>query len=140
MLRSIQAQDHMTKNPVTVKADTPIFEAIQKLLDRSISGATVVDDENRVIGVISEMDCLQAILSGVYHGDAGGKVSEIMSTEVETGDPDAGVLAIAQQLIDGHRRRLPVVRNGKFVGQYSCRSILRAVIEFAGKPQAPQGH
>ena len=140
MLRSIQAQDHMTVNPVTVRGDTPIFEAIQKLLDRSISGATVVDDAGQVIGVISEMDCLKAILSGVYHGDAGGTVAEIMSTEIEFGDPDAGVLEIAKQLIAGHRRRLPVVRNGQFEGQYSCRSILRAVVEYAGKPEAPQGH
>ena len=135
MLRSIQASDHMTQSPVTVQSDTPIFIAIQKLLDRSISGATVVDKDQRVIGVISEMDCLKAVLSGIYHGEAGGTVGEIMSTQVETGDPDASVLSIAEQLIKGHRRRLPVVRNGKFVGQYSCRSILRAVIEFAGKPQ-----
>ncbi len=134
MATSIQAQDHMTLQPVTVKADTPIFAAIQLLLDRSISGATVIDDEDRVIGVISEMDCLKAILSGVYHGEVGGKVSEIMTREVELGDPNAGILEIAQQLIAGHRRRIPVVRDGKFVGQYSCRSILRAVVQQADTP------
>ncbi len=134
MATSIQAQDHMTLQPVTVKADTPIFAAIQLLLDRSISGATVIDDEDRVIGVIPEMDCLKAILSGVYHGEVGGKVSEIMTREVELGDPNAGILEIAQQLIAGHRRRIPVVRDGKFVGQYSCRSILRAVVQQADTP------
>ncbi len=134
MATSIQTQDHMTLQPVTVKADTPIFAAIQLLLDRSISGATVIDDEDRVIGVISEMDCLKAILSGVYHGEVGGKVSEIMTREVELGDPNAGILEIAQQLIAGHRRRIPVVRDGKFVGQYSCRSILRAVVQQADTP------
>ena len=132
MLRSIKAEDHMTVAPVTVKAETPIFSAIQALLDRSISGATVIDDENNVIGVISEMDCLKAVLSGIYHAEAGGTVGDIMTKTVEAGDPDAGVLGIAQQLIAGNRRRLPVVKDGKFVGQYSCRSILRAVIEFAG--------
>ena len=42
----------------------------------------------------------------------------------------------AQKLIDGHRRRFPIVKEGKFVGQVSCRSILRAVMAFA-KTDAP---
>lgn len=129
MLRSIEASDHMTVSPVTVHPDTPLFEAIQALLDRSISGATVVDDDGNVVGVLSEMDCLQAILGAAYHGTCGGRVADVMTTTVETAAPDASILEIARQLIDGHRRRLPIVRNGKFVGQYSCRSILRAVVE-----------
>ena len=133
MLRSIEAKDHMTESPVTVHPDTPLFEAIQALLDRSISGATVVDDEGNVVGVISEMDCLQAILSSAYHGQSGGRVKDVMTTEVETAAPDASVLEIASQLIAGHRRRLPVVRNGKFLGQYSCRSMLRAVVQLTDK-------
>lgn len=138
MFRSVDAKDHMTKAPVTVKPSTPIFEAIEALLARKISGATVVDDDNNVVGVISEMDCLKAILSGTYHGEAGGTVAEIMTTTVETADPDAGIMAIAKQLIDGHRRRLPVTKDGKFLGQFSCRSILRAVVEFAGEPEDPK--
>lgn len=131
MLRSVEAKDHMTAAPVTLKPDTGIFEAIKALLDRKISGATVVDDEGNVVGVISEMDCLQAILAGTYHGEVGGTVSEIMTKEVETVDETISILDAAQKLIDGHRRRFPMVRNGKFVGQISCRSILRAVVEFA---------
>lgn len=131
MLRSVKANDHMTVSPVTLKPETGIFDAIKALLDRSISGATVLDDEGHVVGVISEMDCLQAILSGIYHGEAGGTVGDIMTKEVETVDEEANLLDVAQQLIDGHRRRFPVVHHGKFVGQVSCRSLLRAVIKFA---------
>lgn len=131
MLRSVEAKDHMTVAPVTLKRDTGIFEAIKALIDRSISGATVVDDDGNVVGVISEMDCLQAILSGTYHGEVGGTVGDIMTAEVESVDESISVLDAAQKLIDGHRRRFPVVKNGKFVGQISCRSILRAVIQFA---------
>ena len=138
MLRSVQSTNHMTVNPVTLKADTGIFEAIQALLDRKISGATVIDDENRVIGVISEMDCLKAVLSAAYHGEAGGTVRDIMTTDVDTIEEGADLVTVAQQLVDGHRRRFPVVKEGKFVGQLSCRSILRAVMEFAGKPEPPK--
>ena len=129
MLRSIKAKDHMTDQPVVVRPDTPIFEAIEALLDRRISGATVVDDQNNVVGVLSEMDCLKAILAGAYHGEVGGVVADVMTKEVETAGEELSIIEVAEQLIRGHRRRLPVVRDGRFVGQYSCRSILRAVIE-----------
>lgn len=134
MLRSVQSKHHMTKSPVTLKPDTSIFDAIQALLDRSISGATVVDDQGMVVGVISEMDCLKAILAGTYHGEVGGMVGDIMTKEVESIEEGTNVLEVAEQLIANHRRRFPVVKNGKFVGQFSCRSILRAVIEFAAGP------
>lgn len=136
MLRSVEAEDHMTRSPVTLSPETHIFEAIRALTERSISGATVLDDDGNVVGVISEMDCLQAVLSGTYHGEAGGTVGDIMTTEVESVEVGASVVDVAQKLIDGHRRRFPVVKEGKFVGQVSCRSILRAVTAFA-RTEAP---
>ena len=71
------------------------------------------------------------MLSGTYHGEVGGTVADIMTTEVETVEVGLSVVDVAQQLIDGHRRRFPIVKEGKFVGQVSCRSILRAVMQFA---------
>lgn len=138
MLRSVQSTKHMTVNPVTLKPESGIFEAIEAMLDRKISGATVVDDQNNVVGVISEMDCLKAILASTYHGEAGGMVKDIMTTDVETVEENANLLDVAEELIAKHRRRFPVVKDGKFVGQLSCRSILRAVIEFAGEPEPPK--
>ena len=131
MLRSVEAKDHMTVAPVTLTPETGIFEAIKALVDRSISGATVLDADGNVVGVISEMDCLRAILTGTYHGEVGGTVGDIMTKEVESVEEGVSVLDVAQKLIDGHRRRFPIVKEGKFVGQISCRSILQAVMEFA---------
>ena len=54
MLPSMKAKDHMTKNPVTLSPDTGVYEAIHALVERSISGATVLDDDGNVVGVISE--------------------------------------------------------------------------------------
>lgn len=137
MLPSMKAKDHMTVNPVTLSPTTGIFEAIQALIDRSISGATVVDDDGMVVGVVSEMDCLQAVLSGTYHGESGGTVASVMSRAVESVHEDESVMTVAKKLIDGHRRRFPVVREGRFVGQISCRSILRAVAGYASGPPTP---
>ena len=134
MLPSMKAKDHMTKNPVTLSPDTGVYEAIHALVERSISGATVVDANGMVVGIVSEMDCLESILSGAYHGEMGGTVASVMTREVECVEEGESVMTVAKKLIDGHRRRFPVVREGRFVGQISCRSILNAVSEFAAGP------
>ena len=133
MMQSTDAKDHMTVSPVTLLPSMGIFDAIQALLDRKISGATVIDEEGNVVGVLSEMDCLRGILGGTYHGDAGGTVADYMTSEVEALTEELSVLDVAQRLLDGNRRRFPVVKDGKFVGQYSCRSMLRAVLALSEK-------
>ncbi len=133
MLKKIEAKYHMTKNPVTFKADTEIFDAISVMLEKKISGATVLNEKKEVVGVISEFDCLKAILSGSYYEHAGGTVGEFMTAEVEVVDKEMDILKVAERLIKGKRRRLPIVEDGKFVGQYSIRSILNAVKDFNKK-------
>ncbi len=130
---SIDAKDHMTVAPVTLLPSTGIFDAIQALLDRKISGATVIDQDGNVVGVLSEMDCLRAILSGTYHGQVGGTVADYMTSTVETVEGELSIMDVAQRLLDGNRRRFPIVKEGKFVGQYSCRSMLNAVVELNAK-------
>lgn len=110
--------------------DTNIVTAINKMGENKISGATVIDADNNVVGVISEMDCLKAVLDGSYYGEINGTVGDYMTAEVESVSADATIIDLAQLLIENHRRRLPVVEDGKFIGQYSARSILQAIKDF----------
>jgi CBS domain-containing protein len=48
MLKSVDMQDYMLSNPVKIKADTDIFEAIHQILIYKVSGLCVVDDNNIV--------------------------------------------------------------------------------------------
>ncbi len=130
MLKSISSRDYMTERPVTFPPDTNIFTVIHELLVHKISGATVVDEEGRLLGVISQGDCLKAILDGTYHGYSNGSVAEVMTTEVDTVSPDLDLIDVARTLLTKKRGRLPVVEDGKFIGQISIRSILRAVKDY----------
>jgi CBS domain-containing protein len=100
------------------------------LLVHKISGATVIDGEDHLLGVISQGDCLKAILDGTYHGYANGSVDQVMTTEVDTVSPDLDIIDVARTLLTKKRGRLPVVEDGKFIGQISIRSILRAVKDY----------
>lgn len=134
MLRSVEGKDYMTEQPVTFTPETNIFTAIHELIVNKVSGATVIDHDKKVIGVISEVDCLKAILDASYYGNANGTVGQFMSTDVECVSPQMDIIDVAQKLITSKRRRLPAVENGKFVGQFSIRSVLKAVKDFDVPP------
>ena len=140
MLRSVRVRDYMLTKPVVVKPEADIFEAIHQILVNRISGVTVVDDHNRPVGVLSELDCLRAILWASYHEEEVGShpVKDHMSSPVETISPHEGIIEVAQSMLEHKRRRRPVVDvHGRMVGQLTCRQLLRAIKEF-GVPPDPR--
>ena len=138
MFGSIVAKDYMSIKPVTFRADTDIFEAIAVLLENKISGATVINDANEAVGVISEMDCLQAIINVGYYDQGGGYVGDFMTRNVESIDQNINIIDAAQLLLKTKRRRMPVIEDGKFKGQISARSILMAFKNFRNQDQGAE--
>lgn len=130
MFPSIKTEDCLSKNPVTFSKDTNIFDAIHILLERKVSGGTVVDEDNHVMGVISDKDCLKAILNRSYYSEVGGTVNDFMTTDVIYADLSLNIVDMGEILLKNNKRRMPVVINGKFAGQISVRSILQAVKDF----------
>jgi predicted transcriptional regulator len=132
MLKSVKVQDYMATGLVTFHPETDLFEAINSLLRYKISGAPVTNDQGELVGLISEVDCLKAILTLTYHEEeVGGCVADCMTKNVEIINYDANIIEVANIFIEKGRRRLPVIQNGKLVGQISRSDILRAVEEFA---------
>ncbi|MBP0047753.1 CBS domain-containing protein [Marinobacterium sp. AK62] len=134
MLRSVTVQDYMATNLISFSPETGLFDAIRAFQEYGISGAPVVDSEGMLVGILSELDCLRAILTQTYHEEemgSGGHVGQYMSCSVDTIPHDADLTQAARAFIDKGRRRLPVVHGSKLVGQISRRDVLRAVEEFA---------
>jgi CBS domain-containing protein len=132
-LPSVSGREFMSDHAHTVKASDNIFDAIKLLIEHKISGLSVIDEENNLIGVISEVDCLRAILDGSYYGEVGGSVSDYMTENVQSVSSEMAIIDIAKFILDNHRRRVPVVENGKLTGQFSIRSILSAMMNMEGR-------
>lgn len=128
MDRIPRAKDFMITDVVTLDPDTDVYEAIHKLLERKISGTPIVKD-GKIVGVLSEKDCLRILANGTFHELPGGPVSNYMSTPVHTIHPDADIFAVADIFLKNNFRRVPVVREHKLVGQISRRDVLRAIQE-----------
>ena len=96
MFRSIVMDDFMTTHLATAKPSMDLLSLVDLLLIQGISGAPVVDDDGKLIGMISEQDCLRAILVGTYQGDIGGRVGDFMSNPVETIQLGENIIEVAE--------------------------------------------
>jgi len=116
------ARDIMTSTVITAKEDMLVTDVLKLLLRWHISGLPIVDDENRLVGIITEHDVLNFALSGQA---ADTVASEVMTKNVVTYSPDTLAVEIINYFAAHRIRRVPVVVDGKVVGIISRRDIVR---------------
>ncbi len=134
MSKPFFVRDCMRENPAKVKADDSVHRGIELIQQNNLTGLTVVDEDNRVVGVVSELDCLRAVIGNAYNeGNASSaRIGDCMSTNVDTCGPDDDIVDVALAMLAKNQRRRPVVKDGKLVGQVSCRNILWAFGNYSG--------
>ena len=76
MLQSVNLRDYMLPNPVKVRGDDNVLDAMQVIIDNKISGVCVVDDNANLVGVLPELDCLRAVMGAVYNNSGIGVVRD----------------------------------------------------------------
>jgi CBS domain-containing protein len=130
MLHSVDLRDYMITNPVKVRENANLFDTMKIIIDNKVSGVCVINESGSLVGVLSEMDCLAAILKATYNEVGVGLVNQYMTKDVIVAHPSEGIINIAQDMLLKNQRRRPVVENGKLVGQVSCRQLLTAVKKF----------
>lgn len=143
--------DAMTRDPIVVRPETPLNEAIQTLAERRISGLPVVDEQGQLVGIISETDLMwqetgvtppayiMFLDSVIYlqnpakherelHKALGQTVGEVMSSEPISVSPEKPLKEAAQIMHEREVRRLPVVDDaGQVIGILTRGDIVRAM-------------
>ncbi|MAZ65780.1 MAG: signal transduction protein [Kangiellaceae bacterium] len=127
MLKSLLVKDYMSETLIRFKPETEVFEAADKLIEYKLTGAPVVDEHQRVIGFLSEKDCLKTILSAAYLSDHGATVRDLMMSPVKTVDPEDSIVEVAEKFFKDNCRMYPVLDEEVLVGFISRRDILRAL-------------
>lgn len=117
------ARDIMTRKVISIDPGASAQEAAQLLYSHRISGLPVVDDLDRIIGIITEADIISKV------DREGLTVRDIMSTEIIAVDEETPVNEIASMLTERRIKRVPVVCQGKVVGIVSRADIVHAVAQ-----------
>ncbi len=154
----MRAHQIMTRKLATVKADTPILEAANLMLQHHISGLPVVDEIGRLIGIVSEGDFMRRVEIGTqgprvrwldflmgagksavdFVREHGRKVGEIMTRDgLFTVTEDTPLEDLVRLMERQHVKRLPVVRGDTLVGIVTRSDLLRAVASLAREVPDP---
>ncbi|MEZ0121370.1 MAG: CBS domain-containing protein [Candidatus Reddybacter sp.] len=134
MPKSVEVREYM-RTPRTINQSATVADAVQVIIENRVSGIVVVDDAGQLVGMLSELDCMQSIVSAVYNGGTRGAeiVAEVMTKDVAVNRPSEDIITVAAEMLKNKHRRRPIVDHGKLVGQISCRQLLRAINDFGGK-------
>lgn len=124
---AILARDMMTQNLVTLSPLLDVFSAIDILLRKKISGAPVVDSHGQFLGVFSESSSMRVIVNAAYDNLPDAGLMPFVDRNAPTIAPDTQLLTICQTFLDQATRRLPVLEDGRLLGQISRRDVMRKV-------------
>ena len=141
----MKIEEIMTRDVITVAPQTPIHEAARLMVDHGVSGLPVVDEQGKLVGVLSEGDLILRQrarprvpwwrtffqdgerLAREYQKAAGTTVAEVMTNAVISVSPDLPIEAAALILDQRRIRRVPVVANGSVVGIVSRGDLVRVL-------------
>lgn len=144
----MKIKEVMIKKVITIKKGQTLIEAAQILVKNNISGAPVVDNRGRLIGMLSEKDLFRAlypdvrdILKDVHlwlgkekikhrvEAKRGILVDKLMIRKIISINPDTEILEAGSIMLTSQIHRLPVIKNKKLVGIVSRPDIFRNLLK-----------
>jgi len=129
MNRNAPISKYMATQLITFKPTDDIWHAINIIVKNKISGTPVVDNNGKLVGMLSEADCMRVMLEGTYNNQPGGmgQVKDYMAVNVTTIDIKTTLLEAAFNFAHSKYKRFPVLENNRLVGQLSRSDVLKAI-------------
>jgi CBS domain-containing protein len=139
----LAVRDLMTERPRAVAADMPLRDAARFLVRARVGGLPVVDDDGFVLGMLSERELMQHLLTAYLQGGAPRpepptgamgntrrSVRDVMTRQVLCVSPDQPLAEAASLMNNRNVDRVPVVKEGRLVGFLTRGDIVRKLIGF----------
>jgi CBS domain-containing protein len=125
------ARNHMSRSLLTVEPGLGLKAVAERMVAKDV-GAVLVIEHGRLVGILTERDILRAVAGGITDDTL---VSDWMTRDPETMEPDETTRQAAVLMIHGGFRHMPIVDGDEVVGMLSIRDLMRIVLEDA----APRG-
>lgn len=129
-MKEIRVKDFMDVNFAKITQDLPVITASIELIKKEALGGPVVDNNNKLLGWISEQECLHVTTQFAYHNQRVALVKDIMRKDVLTIKADQTILSLAEKMKDLQPKNYPVVDEyNKVIGVITRRRVLKALLD-----------
>lgn len=110
----------------SIAPDSSIDDVVAMMMERRVA-AIVICENHRVLGIVTERDCITDVLWKRLHG-ASSRVGDLMRTSTPTVSPRETIQHCMRVMTDERVRHLPVVDDGKLVGLISMGDVIHALL------------
>ena len=153
----MQIKEIMNKEVLSLKPDDDLKTAVKFFSENKIGGAPVVNGDNSLLGILSEIDVIKTLktkttklemvfpsshslglsfqesivykeIQDAFKDIGEMEVRDIMTTDVITAGPNQLIEEVAPELLKENVKRVPIVEDGKVVGIITRRDIIKGLI------------
>lgn len=131
MAKTPIVRDYMKKASRTFRHDEEMAPCMSILARSSFPAIPVVDEDNQVVGLLTEKDVIRTIINWAYDQRAGGKVGDYMSSLEVMVTPEMDLLTAARAFLECNFSCLPVLDQDHLVGRLTRHDVLRGLEKWA---------
>lgn len=131
MAKTPIVRDYMKKASRTFRHDEEMAPCMSILARSSFPAIPVVDEDNQVVGLLTEKDVIRTIINWAYDQRAGGKVGDYMSSLEVMVTPEMDLLTAARAFLECNFSCLPVLEEDHLVGRLTRHDVLRGLEKWA---------
>ena len=110
---------------ITIWPGASLQSAVERMASRNIGALVVVDDEGKIVGMVSERDVVLALAASAEKAPA-QSVTDVMSRRLLTCGPDDSLAELMAVMTEHRVRHLPVVDHGQLLGLVSIGDLVKA--------------
>lgn len=114
----MRVRDIMATNVISVLADGDVEDAARLMAQHRISGLPVVDQNDKLVGLVTEYDLISK---------KGARIADVMTAGVISITPDADVEQVAEVLASRRIRRVPVMDGSRMIGIVSRSDLIKQI-------------
>jgi len=120
----LKAKSVMEKNVVTVREDTPVYNAVKKMVDNNVCVLVVVTEDLRVLGILSGKELVHLKTNP---DEISSTISDYMVCNVTCFNEEDDLADICECLRYSCFSSVPIVSNGRLTGMITRHNILQSI-------------
>ena len=120
-------KDIMSETRLSVHPEVSVYDAVDLLVAKKMSGVPVIDENDILVGIFTEKDCIRLQATSHQYNMTGRTVSDIMSSIQEALHPDKDLLSAANVFLRCNFSTLPVMEGVRLVGSITRQQVTQGI-------------